>query len=71
MNVPNVGFIIKTLMGRDINYSNWLTVLYSAEVLSSSKSYVEENFVQFIEEYIDSKPNDTFFLMARKKLFAL
>jgi chaperonin cofactor prefoldin len=71
LNVPNVGFIIKTLMGRDINYSNWLTVLYSAEVLSSSKSYVEENFVQFIEEYIDSKPNDTFFSNGEKEIVCI
>ena len=57
INIRNIIFITKNILGENICYGNLLNEIYSSEELISSKTYIEDNFVDFISEYIDENTN--------------
>ena len=56
LNVKNVLFISEKVLERSINYGNLLDEVYKSRELLSSKEYIEDNFSEFISEYIGRKP---------------
>lgn len=61
LTVDNVKFISETILDHGIKFSHLLDEINNSELLSSTKKYIDSNFVDFITMYIDNKnDNETF-----------
>lgn len=59
LNVENLMFIIEKILEKNIDYGSLLNVIYESSQLSSSKSYIKDNFYNFISEYIEKSKDET------------
>ncbi len=59
INVENLMFIIEKILEKNIDYGSLLNVIYESSQLSSSKSYIKDNFYNFISEYIEKSKDET------------
>lgn len=57
LNIQNVVYIVKKLLGEKFSYGNLLSEIYQSEIMISTKECIEDNFVSFITEYIDMNFN--------------
>ena len=53
LNVKNIRYITENILGREVDYGNLLSEIYNSQLLVSTMEYLESNFVEFIEAYID------------------
>ncbi len=61
LTIDNIKFISETILDHEIKFSNLLDEINQSELLSSTKEYIDSNFVDFITMYIDNKnDNETF-----------
>ena len=58
LNVRNLLFITEMILEKTINYGSLLNDIYNSEQLSSTKEYIEENFLSIISDYIDENKNE-------------
>lgn len=58
IDIKNIIFITKTILEKNIDYGNLLNEIQESGQLISSKKYIEDNFVDFISEYIDDNRNE-------------
>ena len=56
LNVDNVGFLLNSLLDKKVGYGEWISTIFNDKKLISIKKYIKENFKEFIEEYVRSKP---------------
>lgn len=53
LNVENIICIVENLLGKKINYGKLLSDIYQSELLISTKEYIDSNFIDFIQNYVD------------------
>ncbi len=58
LSVKNVRYITETILGEKCDYGNLVSVIFTSNLLESTKEYLESNFVEFIEQYIDENIMD-------------
>ncbi|HEL0009238.1 TPA: hypothetical protein TUL06_000489 [Streptococcus equi subsp. zooepidemicus] len=61
IDVRNMIFLVKKILGKNIEYGNLLNEIYQAQQLISSKDYIEDNFEDFISGYIDENVNKSLY----------
>ena len=61
IDIKNIIFITETILEKNIDYGNLLNEIQESEQLISSKNYIEDNFVDFISEYIDANRNENLY----------
>lgn len=71
LNVDNVIYITKRLLDKTVCHGNLLNAIYQSEVLTSTKEYIEDNFVNFIQEYITSNTTDENYSNSEKILIKI
>lgn len=57
----NVLFISKNLLKKKIEYNNILDVIKDSKELSATQKYIEDNYLEFIKDYIDNREDDNVF----------
>ena len=57
LNVDNVKIITNTLLDKSIGYGNLLNEIYESDILNKCRDYVQNNFEQFVCDYIDGNTN--------------
>lgn len=57
----NVLFISKNLLNKKIEYKNMLDVIKDSKELSATQKYIEDNYLEFIKDYIDNREDDNVF----------
>lgn len=62
LDVNNIMFISRTLLGKVVNYGNLLNNVFKSNILISSREYIESNFIDFVSDYIDKSAADVFFV---------
>ena len=58
LSVKNVRYTTETILGEKCDYGNLVSVIFTSNLLESTKEYLESNFVEFIEQYIDENIMD-------------
>lgn len=58
LNVKNIRYITENILGHEVDYGNLLSEIYNSQFLVSTMEYLESNFVEFIEAYIDENINN-------------
>ena len=53
LSIDNILFIVNQLLDKDIQYGNLLNTIYENNILEKSREYIQNNFDEFICEYID------------------
>ena len=62
LNIKNVVFILNQIMKDTIEYGNLISTIYLDSRVESTRNYVEQNFVNFINEYIEAaEDNEKFY----------
>lgn len=54
LNVENVICIAELLLGKKICYGKLLSEVYESELLISTKEYIDSNFIDFIQNYVNA-----------------
>ncbi|HHX67111.1 MAG TPA: hypothetical protein GX708_03520 [Gallicola sp.] len=68
LDIQNITFITRNLLERNVEYGNLLNEIYQSEVLTSSRKYIRDNFVDFISQYIDGNVNEDHYTNSEKLL---
>lgn len=58
LSVKNVRYITETILGEKCDYGNLVSLVFTSNLLKSTKEYLESNFVEFIGQYIDENVMD-------------
>lgn len=58
LSVNNVIYVTKRLLGKNIYYGNLISEVYQSKLLNSTKEYIEDHFIDFIQNYITSNVTD-------------
>lgn len=58
LSVDNTIYITERLLDKSIYYGNLLSEIYQSELLISTKEYMEDNFINFIQDYITENVTD-------------
>lgn len=61
LNIDNIKFISEKILDHEIKFGNLLDEINQSELLSSTKEYIDSNFVDFITMYIDNKNDNEIF----------
>lgn len=61
LNYKNVLFISKNLLNKKIEYKKLLDVVKDSKELSATQKYIEDNYLEFIKDYIDNRVDDNVF----------
>lgn len=54
LNVENIICIAENLLGKKIYYGKLLSEIYQSELLISTKEYIDSNFIDFIQNYVNA-----------------
>lgn len=58
LSVNNVIYVTERLLGKNIYYGNLISEVYQSKLLNSTKEYIEDHFIDFIQNYITSNVTD-------------
>ena len=53
LTVKNIRYITENILGEKSNYGSLLSDIFKSNSLTSTKEYLESNFIEFIGQYID------------------
>lgn len=53
LNIDNVSYIVKKIIGKEIAYGSLISTIYNNKHFIKTKEYIKENFEEFISLYID------------------
>lgn len=68
LSIDNILFIVNQLLDKDIQYGNLLNTIYENNILAKSREYIQNNFDEFICEYIDGNIYEESYTNSEKML---
>lgn len=58
LNIDNLVYVVEKILEKNINYGYLISEVCKSEILKSTKEYIDNNFEDFINEYIDNTKDD-------------
>lgn len=71
LNFENIMFITRKLLDKNICYENLLTTIYESEILKSTREYIEDHFIDFIQDYIDANTKDNSYCNSEEQVIKI